>query len=383
MAQDSFSIGIIGGGPAGCCCAYFLLKNGITPTIIDSSNLMRTILPTGGGKCNLAHAEYDYRELVKNYPRGEKFLYSIFSRFSTSDTIELFDELGLETYVRDDNRIFPTSNNSKDIQQHFQSALKECHFVKEKVLRIEQKESGFCVITDMNSYSFDKLVVAIGGKSDYNMIKRIGISIVEPKPALVGLVTRESTSELMGISIKDVYNHETGLEDDILFTHYGLSGPLIYKISSLKSRDNLPYSLSFDLAKQLDDLQTVLNSNPHKFIKNILSDYLPLSLCEFMLKKSGINPDEKCHRINGIQRDIILENIRNYTVQIKSTQKDGETVTSGGVDLDKINPKTMESKEVKGLYFCGEVIDVDGFCGGFNLQNCWSTGYVCANGIIS
>ncbi len=381
MAQDLYNIGIIGGGPAGCCCAYFLLKNGITPTIIDYLPLMKTILPTGGGKCNLAHAEYDFRELVKNYPRGEKFLYSIFSKFSTAETLDLFKELGIKTYTREDNRIFPISNSSKEVQEKFSIALKKCRVIKEKALRIEQTENRFKVITDMGSYNFDKLVFSTGGKSDYEMIKRIGVNIIEPRPSLTGLVTQEKLSELMGITVKNVYNYETGLTDDILFTHFGISGPLVYKISSLKSRESLPYILNFDLLPNLEDLQTILNSNPHKFIKNILSEYLPLSLCEFLLKSTNINPDEKCHRINGKQRDLILKQIHNFSLTIKSTQKDGETVTSGGVALDKINPKTMESKEVKGLYFCGEIINVDGFCGGFNLQNCWSTGYVCAQGV--
>ncbi len=382
MAQDLCNIGIIGGGPAGCCCAYFGTKLGLNITLIDSSAPMRTILPTGGGRCNLAHAEYDFRELAKNYPRGEKFLYSVFSKFSTADTIDLFEELGIKTYTQEDGRIFPVSDSSKEVQEKFSEKLKSCKFVKEKALRIEKIGDRFKVVTDMNSYTFDKLVYATGGHSGYEMIKRIGVSVVEPKPSLVGIVSKEKMSDVMGIVIKNVTNKETGLSDDILFTHFGVSGPVVYKISSLKARDNFPYTLHFDLLPELDDLQSVLNNNPHKFIKNLLGEYLPLHLCEFILKLAGVNPDTKSHRIDGKMRDNILERLHNFEVTATSTQKDGETVTAGGVSLDKINPKTMESKEVEGLYFCGEVIDVDGFCGGFNLQNCWSTGYIAAQSLL-
>ena len=382
MEQD-FNIGIIGGGPAGCACAYFLSQRGINVSVIDYGNLMRTILPTGGGRCNLANAEFDFKELAKNYPRGEKFLYSVFSQFSTSDTIDFFNKIGIETYTQDNGRIFPISDSSKEVQDKLVSSLGSCRFIKEKALRIEKDKNSFKVTTDMGSYRFDKLVFATGGKAGYDMVKRLGISVVEPKPSLVGLVTLEKFKPLMGTVVKNVLNKDTGLCDDILFTHFGLSGPLIYKISSLYARKDLPYSLYFNLRSDIetDAFQNVLNENPHKYIKNILSEYLPHRLSEFVLNKKGIDPNLKAHRIDGKTRDEIVETISEFQITVKSTQKDGETVTSGGISLDKINPKTMESKELEGLYFCGEVIDVDGFCGGFNLQNCWSTAYVASCGL--
>jgi hypothetical protein len=368
---------------SGCACAYFILKNNPNAdvNIIDYSTPLRTILPTGGGRCNLAHAEYDFRELTKNYPRGNKFLYSVFSQFSTADTLDFFEEIGIQTYVQDDNRIFPTSNSSKDVQEKMLHSIKKANIIREKALRIEVLEGKFKVVTDMNSYVFDKLVYSTGGHSGYEMIKRIGIKIIEPKPSLVGLVTREKLSQLMGIVVKNAYNRETGLSGDILFTHFGVSGPLVYKISSLKSRDKFPYELTFDLFPEEYDLQSVFNQNPHKFVKNVISDILPSKLGEFLIRQSDIEPDKKNHRINGVMRDRLDESIHYFKVNVISSQKDGETVTSGGVDLNEITPKTMESKTHKGLYFCGEVIDVDGYCGGFNLQNCWSTAYLTASNI--
>lgn len=382
MAQGS-NIGIIGAGPAGCVCAYFLLKDGFKVSLIDYGKPLRTILPTGGGRCNLAHSEFDFRELAKNYPRGEKFLYSVFSQFSTSDTLDFFNNIGIDTYTQDNGRIFPVSDSSEEVRDKLLSVLSPCKFIKEKALRIEKQQNGFKVVTDMNSYNFDKIVVSTGGHAGYDMIKRLGVTIVEPKPSLVGFVTADNYKELMGTSLKNVLNNETGQSGDILFTHFGVSGPLIYQLSSINARKTMPYDLTFNTCPVIESqaLQKILNDNPHKFIKNILSDFLPHKFSEFVLKNNGVNPDLKAHRIDGKQRDSIIESLSNFKITVKTTRKDGETVTAGGVSLDKINPKTMESKEVEGMCFCGEIIDVDGFCGGFNLQNCWATAYVAYLGL--
>ncbi|MCR5265661.1 MAG: aminoacetone oxidase family FAD-binding enzyme [Cyanobacteria bacterium RUI128] len=382
MAQGS-DIGIIGAGPAGCACAYFLCNAGMKVSLIDSGRPLRTILPTGGGRCNLAHAEFDFRELAKNYPRGEKFLYSVFSQFSTSDTLDFFNNIGIETYTQDDGRIFPLSDSSAEVRDKLLSALSSCRFIKEKALRIEKQQNCFKVVTDMNSYNFDKIVVSTGGRAGYDMIKRLGVAIIEPKPSLVGLVTVNNFKELMGTTVKNVLNNETGLSGNLLFTHFGMSGPLIYKLSALKAREKMPYNLSFNFCPDLDapTLQLILNDNPHKFLKNILSDFIPHKFAEYILTRANINPELKAHRTDGKTRDLVVKTLSEFEITVKSTQKDGETVTAGGVSLDKINPKTMESKEVEGMFFCGEVIDVDGFCGGFNLQNCWSTAYIASRGL--
>lgn len=362
---------IIGGGPAGCFCAYYLQKN-FDVFVIDKGSPLKTILPTGGGRCNLAHAEYDMRELAKNYPRGEKFLYSVFSKFSTAETIDFFEKIGVNTYVQEDMRIFPTSNSSRDVREKFLSALNRVHFVKEEVLRINVlPDNKYSVVTNMNAYNADYVVISAGGHASFDFIKRLGHDIVEPKPALVGLITREKFSSVSGVSINGV-----------LFTHKGISGPEVYKISSLRAKDKFPYKLSFDFIGEID-LQTLLNKNPHKSIRNLISEFIPKSFAQFVLTNLDINPDEKCHAIDGKTRDLILNKLHNYEITVVGTFPDGEVVTCGGVNLKEINPKTMESKLLPKIYFCGEVMDIDGFCGGFNLQNCWSTGYVAAQGIIS
>lgn len=371
MAQESKSkVVIIGGGPAGCICAYFL-QDRFDVSIIEKNSPLKTLLPTGGGRCNLAHAEFDFKELAKNYPRGEKFLYSVFSKFATSDTLDFFEKIGVETYIQENMRVFPQTDSAKDVREHFLQALKKVRFIKENALRINQVEKGFSVVTDMGAYKADFVVVATGGHATYDLIKMLGHKIIEPKPALVGLLTKEKFAPISGVCINDV-----------LFTHKGISGPKVYEISSLRAREKFPYKLHFDFIGEID-LQTELNTNPHKSIKNLLSEHIPKSFAEFVLTELKINPDTKSHTINGKTRDKILNKLQNFEVNVTGAFPDGEVVTAGGVDLNEINSKNMQSKLVPHVYFCGEVMDIDGFCGGFNLQNCWSTGYLVAQGIIS
>ena len=391
MAQESKSkVAVIGGGPAGCICAYFL-QNDFDVTVFDKKSPLSTLLPTGGGRCNLAHAEYDFKELAKNYPRGEKFLYSIFSKFSTADTLDFFKKIEVETYTQENERIFPVSNSSKDVRKKFLKALDKVKFVKEEVLRIDNSgklkmESGKLqnfqlstfnfqhlhkITTTMASYNADFVVIATGGHASFELIRLLGHNIIPPKPALTGLKTKEDFSSITGVSI-----------NDILFTHKGVSGPKIYEISSINARKSFPYKLSFDFVGEID-LQTALNLNPHKTIKNLLSEFVVKSFAEYILYNLRISPDIKCHKIDGKMRDKILNKLQNFEITVVGTVPDEEVVMSGGVDLKEVNPKTLESKLHKNIYFCGEVLDIDGFCGGFNLQNCWSPGYISAQSILS
>lgn len=389
MVQESTSnksVAIIGAGPAGCVCAKFLKNNGFCPIIFDKGKYLRTILPTGGGRCNLAHAEFDFKNLTKNYPRGEKFLYSVFSKFGTEDAIQFFKQLGIETYTQEDNRIFPKSNSSRDVQEKLLKALKGCKFVSEKVLSIEKLDNCYEIITNKSSYAFDVVIVSTGGHGNWDIFNKMNLNIIPPTQALVGLVTKENFSAISGVSIKNVktYGKEFKNSDngDIIFTHKGISGPLIYKISSIFARKEMPYKLVFQLVKDLD-LQAELNKNSHKEIKNLLGQFVPKSFAEFVLENLDIEKDTPCHKITGKLRDKIYKKLTTFEVTIISKVPDGEVVTCGGIDLKEINSKTMESKKYPNLYFCGEVLDIDGFCGGFNLQNCWSTAFVVAQSVCN
>ena len=371
------SVAIIGAGAAGCVCAYFLSKENIDITIFDKGAPLRTLLPTGGGRCNLAHAEYDFKELAKNYPRGEKFLYSVFSRFSTSDTIELFESLGIKTYTQDDRRIFPKTNSAKMVRDTILKNIPKVNI--EEVTLIENKSSGYLVKTSKAEYFFDKIVVAIGGHSGYKILENLGINIIPIRPSLVGLNTKENFKPVSGTVIKNVISEE--IRDNLLFTHFGISGPLVYKISSVKAFDKLPYEINLDLCPELQNLQEILNNNPHKEIKNLLALFLPSKIVNLLLY--DIDGTTKAHNINSLLRNKILDRIHTFRVNILSTNKGEETVTAGGINLDEINSKTMECKKLAGLYCIGEVLNIDGFCGGFNLQNAWSTAFIAAQSILS
>ena len=383
-AKTGANIAIIGAGASGCICAYLLQKEGIDVTLFDKGMPLRTLLPTGGGRCNLAHAEYDFKDLAKNYPRGEKFLYSVFSKFSTYDTLALFDELGIETYTQEDERIFPTSNSAKDVREKILNNLKNVQIQKEEVIKIEKIDSGFKILSTPNysknkkmcEYLFSHVIIAIGGHSNFDFLKNFEIKIIPPKPSLVGLNTKEKSKEVSGIVVKDA--NCNGLTDDLLFTHFGISGPLAYKISSIKARDNFPYKLNFDLHPQEINLQELLNTNPHKDVKNILSKFIPHGLIKYLI---GNIAEIKAHRIDGKTRDYILSKLHNLELTVIGTNKGEETVTAGGVDLSEINPKTMELKKYKNIYCIGEALNIDGFCGGYNLQNAWSTAFVAKEAI--
>lgn len=374
MAQDYKNIAIIGAGASGCLCAYFLLQKGIEVTLFDKGTLLRTLLPTGGGRCNLAHAEFDPKELAKNYPRGEKFLYSVFSKYSTSDTLETFENMGIKTYIQENGRIFPESNSAKEVRNIILENISNASFIKEEVIAIKTIENGFNIKTSKAEYFFSHVILALGGHSGYELAKNLNIKVIEPHPSLVGLNTKEDFKELSGTAVKGCKC--LGIIDDLLFTHFGVSGPLTYTISSLKAFDKFPYILNIDLCPDLIDLQKDLNIYPHKEIKNILNKYLPQKVVSFILK--DLDETTKAHKINGKVRDLILNRIHNFEINILGTNKGEETVTAGGIDLNEINPKTMEVKNIPNLYAIGEVLNIDGFCGGFNLQNAWSTAYVCA-----
>lgn len=383
MVQESKSkVAIIGGGPAGCVCAYFLQKD-FDVTIFEARSPLATLLPTGGGRCNIAHAEYDFRALAANYPRGEKFLFSVFSKFGTAETVDFFRSIGVDTYVQDDLRIFPLSNSAVDVRDKLLNSLNRVKIIEQRVDSIIEEGSGFSLVCGKYIHKFNKVVIATGGHSGFSLAENLGHKIIPPRPSLCGLKTKENFVDLSGVSFKNITAEVNGKKysGDFMFTHTGVTGPVIYYISSIMAREKFPYYIYVDFTGDFD-FQGVLNENPHKSIKNLLSDYVPKSFAEFILLHNGVNADEKCHKINGLMRDKILKQLRNFEIEAVGTRPDGEVVTSGGVDLKEINPKTMESNIIPGVYFCGEVLDIDGFCGGFNLQNCWSTAFIAAQGIM-
>ncbi len=372
----SLKIAIVGAGPAGCFAACHLNKD-FEITLFDKSSPLKTLLPTGGGKCNLAHAEFDFKELAKNYPRGEKFLYSVFSRFGTQETLDFFEKIGVKTYIREDNRIFPVSNSSQDVRNKILNQLHHCKFKKEEVILLKKLDKGFELQTQKSKYYFDVIIVATGGKSSYSILKNLGHTIIEPKPSLVALKTNPFYKNLQGVTVKNcrILCNKKVYEGDILFTNEGLTGPAIFEISSINARKDIPYKITVDFINKELDFQDLFNKNPHKNLGNVLSELLPKSIINEFFE---IDLTQKCHTIKSNTKELVNNTLRNHSFDIIGVRKDGETVTSGGVSLLEIDSKTFESKIIEGLYICGEVLDIDGLCGGYNLQYCWSSAYLSA-----
>ena len=387
MAHEStwskYRVAIVGAGPAGCICAKYLSEAGFEITLFDKGKFLRTLLPTGGGRCNLAHAEYDFRELAKNYPRGEKFLYSVFSRFGTQDTIDFFKNIGVKTYTQEDNRIFPVSNLATDVREKFLKSISKCSFAREGVNEISPISNGWKIQTNNNSYLFDYVIVATGGHAGYELLKKLYIKIQPPTQALVGLTTEEDLSQLSGVKVAnaEVKIDKKTYKGDILFTHHGVSGPVIYTISSIYARKEFPYEMSFKFADFTDMPQYFLEKSRME-VCNQLKPYVPKSLTKYILTTLGKEPDIAGTWLGRTSHQKLLNTLENFKLHINGKMKNGEVVTCGGVDLKEINAKTLESKQYRGLYFCGEVLNIDGLCGGFNLQNCWSTGFIAAQSII-
>ena len=388
MEQESIykSIAVIGLGAAGGLASVLLAKNPYVKVFgFDTKEPFTTLLPTGGGRCNLTYGEDDIKEFVKNYPRGEKFLLSVFSRFSQKDTRKLFKDLGIKTYVQNDKRVFPVSDSSKKVIETLKKHLEVSNFkhIKENVIKIEKKDNRFQVITQKSNNLYDCVILASGGnKESFKFAKELGHKIITPAPSLCALDIEEKyLYKLSGLTFKNIeakVNKYTCF-GDILFAHKFITGPCIFKISSLCAYENLPFEFTLKLTNSSkDEIEETIKNNQKKSIKNVFSTFAPESFIQEILNQNNIDGLKQSAQIKKQEKEILINSLLNFQLHAKAKIKDSEIVTAGGVDLNEINPKTMESKLVKGLYIIGEMLNIDGFTGGFNLQNCWSGAYICS-----
>lgn len=396
------NIAIIGAGPAGVLAAILIAESKkFKVSIFDFKAPLSTLLPTGGGRCNLTYYEYDNNELVKNYPRGDKFLLSVFHRFNPIDTIKLFEDLGIKTYVQNDMRIFPESDSSKDVANRLLKAAKDSgvNFITEKVEDVELLNDKFKIYTNNDTYIFDKCIFAAGGKSNsFEIIKNLGHTIAPIKPSLAALVPLNNVfNEISGIAFEDVSINAyferkkiASATGGMIFTHKALSGPALFKISALCAYQNFstdnPLTLKINfLHKTFDELEIfiekALNEHPNKTVFNTFAKLIPSRLLGVILDIINIDKNKQIVHLNKHEKSSLLKNIGELQIDISSILKDDEIVTAGGVSLDEIDSKSMQSKLIEGLYFIGEIINIDGFTGGFNLQNCWSTAFIAAEHI--
>ena len=391
MVQESIykNIAIIGCGAAGGLAAILLCKNPYNNvTAFDIKEPFSTLLPTGGGRCNLTYNEKDVREFVKNYPRGEKFLISIFSKFGQEKTRELFKDLGIKTYVQDDKRVFPISNSSQKTIQTLNKHLETSNFkhIKEKVISVK-KEEKFIVKSEKQEYIFDYVIVTTGGRGNgFELAKNLGHNIIEPKPSLCAIDVKESfLYALSGLSFRNVeVQSKIGKKKfptvygDILFSHKAITGPAIFKVSALSAFDNIEeLEITIKLADiSQNEIEKHIKENQKKTIKNVFSKFAPESYINAILDEYKIDGNKQTAQIKKQEKEVLINSLIALKLHPKSRLKDSEIVTAGGVDLKEIDSKTMQSKLVEGLYFAGEILNIDAYTGGFNLQNCWSTAYI-------
>ena len=410
---------VIGGGPAGMMAAITAKENKNDVLIIERNNqLGKKLLITGKGRCNIT-SSLEMEDFIKNTPGNGMFLYSAYQQYTNQDIIQFLKQQGLEVKEERGNRIFPVTDKSVDVLKCFTKRIKELDIdikYNTKVVEIltEMVDGESTVIgvkTDRETINANKVILATGGKSypltgstgdGYQLVEKLGHSITKIKPSLVPLEVYDKAEckELQGLSLRnveikliDIEKNKQIYEDfgEMVFTHFGVSGPTILSSSAhlvrYKNIDKLFHEkkivLKIDLKPALD--QKKLNDRilrdfeeaKNKQFKNSLDKLLPQKLIPVVITRSKINPNKKVNEITKKEREHLIKEIKDFEIIIKGFRPIEEAIiTSGGVNIKEINPKTMESKKVKGLFFAGEIIDVDSYTGGFNLQIAYSTGYV-------
>ena len=396
---------VIGGGAAGLMAAGTAVQNGAEVTVIEKNDKPgRKLMITGKGRCNVTNNCNEIDALIKNVPTNGRFLYSAFSSFMPKDTMDLFESLGVPLKTERGNRVFPVSDKAADIVDALKAYTEKATFVKGQVKTLVCKDNRieYCRLEDGRILYADRFILATGGKSypltgstgdGYLIAKGIGHTVTPIRPSLVALKSSNGfCSLLQGLSLKNITLSlfETGKkkakyseQGEMLFTHFGISGPLVLSASAyIKSFEKKSYYVSLDLkpgltAEQLDkrisrDFETFSN----KDFSNALSKLLPKKLIPVIVKLSGIAPDKKVNQITKSERKDLTDLLKNFKINITDFWSiEQAVITSGGISVKEIEPKTMRSKLYQNLYFAGEIIDVDAFTGGFNLQIAFSTGY--------
>jgi predicted Rossmann fold flavoprotein len=398
---------VIGGGPAGIMAACKASEQGNDVTLVEKNDrLGKKILISGKGRCNITN-NTDIEGLIENTPGNGNFLYSAFYTFSNTDLIELLNRYGLETKVERGGRVFPVSDRAKDVVDTLQKYLKDTGVkVLLKAPVSEIMTSDGCVkgvkLKDGRKIDCDSVVLSTGGASypgtgstgdGYKIAKKLGHEIVKLRPSLVPLIVTEKwIGELQGLSLKNVavtLVNEKGKKiysdfGEMLFTHYGVSGPIILSSSRhILDYDFKGVTLIIDLKPALSEeklderIQRDFEKFSRKQFKNSLDELLPQKLIPVVIYLSGISPDKFVNQITKEERRNLVRILKNFKLTIVGARPiDEAIVTAGGISTNEINPSTMESKLVKGLFFAGEIIDIDAYTGGFNLTIAFSTGYL-------
>lgn len=408
---------VVGGGAAGMMAAYAAAENGHSVTLLEQNEkLGKKLFITGKGRCNLTNAS-DMEQVFANVMSNRKFLYSAFYSYDNMQVISFFETNGMPVKTERGNRVFPVSDHSSDVIAALSRALskqnvkvllhtKVKELLVEEALEGKQKVTGV-ELSDHTKMQADAVIVATGGLSypstgstgdGYRMAEQTGHKMVTLTPALVPFETKEAwVKDLQGLSLRNVTvsicSGKKKLYEDfgeMLFTHFGVSGPLVLSASgSIRSREfEKELSMYIDLKPALDQEQLdhrilrEFDEMKNKQFKNALVHLLPAKMIPVMIALSGIDPETKVNEISRGQRQHLLELFKKFPLTITGLRDFKEAIiTKGGISVKDVNPSTMESKRVEGLYFCGEVLDLDALTGGYNLQIAWSTGHLAGSSV--
>ena len=405
--MDPFDLVVVGGGAAGFMTAVTAAENGVERIIIleGSSKLMEKVRISGGGRCNVTNASWIPNELAENYPRGGIKLLESFNRFAAGDVFDWFEKRGLNLKIEADNRVFPVSDSSLDVISCLKKnaitkgvEISTKFFVKEI---LKTSDNLFTIFnSEKNSIIAKNIILSTGGHpSGHKLAKNFGHSIIRPVPSLFTFSTKETKlNECSGVSIKNI-DIEIQLDNksfknrgDLLITHWGFSGPAVLKLSSIAARELFDQKYKFnliikwsnleykELKEKIDNLK--LNNGKLNLINLRPLPLLTKRLWVFLLNKMEINKDKKWSDLLADEREKMINSLLKDIYVISSKGPFGEEfVTSGGVSINEVNFKSMESKLCPGLFFSGEVLDVDGITGGFNFQHCWTSGWLAGQAV--
>lgn len=396
---------VIGGGASGFFSAITIAEKhpDYTVTILEKSNkVLSKVSVSGGGRCNVTNFTFDINDLVNNYPRGARELKQVFSRFNVAHTISWFKEHGVKLKTEDDKRMFPVTDRSETIITCFLNEVNKLgiriHLQEEVMDLISLENKQIEIITNKNKYLADSVICAMGGhnqKRNYSFLEKSGHTIVQLIPSLFTInLAKDRITELMGLSMKNVTisiaRTKYKFEGPLLITHWGFSGPAVLKLSAFAAQEF--YDLDYNAKILINWTGTLTEEQVRKELQIILESKalisnqplfdIPKRLWEYLISKSEIPLDRKANEVGKRQINKLTQILTSdmYKMQGKTTFKE-EFVTCGGVKLKEIDFKTMQSKIVPNLFFCGEVLDIDGITGGFNFQNAWSTAWVAASSV--
>ena len=405
--MDPFDLVVVGGGAAGFMTAVTAAENGVKRIIIleGSSKLMEKVRISGGGRCNVTNASWIPSELAENYPRGGIKLLESFNRFAAGDVFDWFEKRGLNLKIEADNRVFPVSDSSLDVISCLKkNAITKGVEISTKFFVKEILKTSDNLFTIFNSEKIPiiakNIILSTGGHpSGHKLAKNFGHSIIRPVPSLFTFSTKETKlNECSGVSIKNIdieiqlNNKSFKNRGDLLITHWGFSGPAVLKLSSIAARELFDQKYKFnliirwsnleykELKEKIDNLK--LNNGKLNLINLRPLPLLTKRLWVFLLNKMEINKDKKWSDLLANEREKMINSLLKDKYIISSKGPFGEEfVTSGGVSINEVNFKSMESLICPGLFFSGEVLDVDGITGGFNFQHCWTSGWLAGQSV--